>query len=242
MDKITKRILVTGFPHCGTTILRAKIGECESVFDQHYEFGDPANYNANSGYDWFVWKHPFLHTVFRNGGFKIKPNTEFKDEIIIPIIRNPWYVFTSLKKRGEKNNEFDINDNRQGHSLDYFFNAAEVFLDALKNNYKNVYPIKYEDMFVDNFKNLKEIFNKIGLKYSDDIFKKRTKTYLHNNNDYISDLNELEKKNGDIRVWQINQPFQNMNFKVDIPEEFSNRLSDSPLIKELGYTNPHIIN
>ena len=239
MNRTTKRILVTGFPHCGTTILRAKIGECESVFDQHYEFGDAANYNPNMGYDWFVWKHPFLHTEFRNNGFKIKPNSRFKDEIIIPIIRNPWYVFTSLKKRGEKNNEFDINDNRQGHSLVYFFNAAEVFLDALKNNYEGVYPIKYEDMFVDDFKNLKEIFDKIGLKYSDDIFKKRNKTYLINNNKYISDLNQLQN-DGDMRVWQINQSFENFNSNIDIPDNISESLKNHWAVQELGYTDPRI--
>jgi len=38
-NKITKRILVTGYPHCGTTMLRAKIGDCKNTYEQIREFG-----------------------------------------------------------------------------------------------------------------------------------------------------------------------------------------------------------
>jgi len=37
-----KTILVTGFPHCGTSILRAKIGECDNVYDDPRESRFPS--------------------------------------------------------------------------------------------------------------------------------------------------------------------------------------------------------
>lgn len=239
---ITKRILVTGFPHCGTTILRAKIGECKSVFDQHKEFGDSADYFPDMGYKWYVWKHPFLHSIFRNNTFKAKAQSNFADIIVIPIIRNPWYVFTSLKKRGEKTGEFDIRDGNQGHSLPYYFNAAEVFLDAVKNRYPNVYPIRYEDMFINNYAALRNVFDCIGLEYDENIFTTKTKTYLNNESEYIENLQDFENVNGNLRIWQINQNFENFNKNVDIPDDISDILTNHWTIKELGYSDPRVTN
>jgi hypothetical protein len=234
---MTKKVFVTGFPHSGTTILRGIIGKCDSVFDQHKEFGDPSNYNPNSPYDFFVWKHPFLPTVFRNNGYSVKPNSNFSDTIIIQIIRNPWYTFTSLYKRSLEFNEFSIFDNKNGHSLSYWENSAQRFLEAEENKYKDVYVIKYEDMFDNDFQKLKSIFESIGLKYSDAIFQ-NNKIIKHNNSEYIEDYD----KTGDVgelyRTWQINQPFQNMNKSVNIPNEFSEILSNSEIVKKIGYTKP----
>jgi hypothetical protein len=235
---MTKEILVTGFPHCGTTVLKAKIGECKNTYDEQKEFAEPAHYHPKMGYDFYVWKHPFLHEEFRNNTFSIKPHTKYVNTIIIPIIRNPWNVFSSLHKRGKATGDFSIYDNRQGHSLDYYNNAANVILDAIKNNYDNVYPIKYEDMFDNNFQALKDIFNKIGLEYNDDIFETKTKVYSHNNAKYIEDYDKFGKYNAEFRTWQINQPFKNMNSEVDIPDELSDILKNSNIIQELGYSDP----
>jgi hypothetical protein len=235
-----KKILVTGFPHCGTTILRAKVGECKRVLEQTIEFQDAHSFSQNANYDFYVWKTPFLSDEFRNFGFKTKDTNRFSETIVIPIIRNPWNVFTSLNKRGTLNSEFSIYDNRQGHSFGYYENAAYVILDAFKNNYKNVYPIKYEEMFDNNFQKLREIFDKIGLQYDDGIFETKTKEYKHNHAKLIENYNETNKYDGEFRAWQINQPFQNMNSEVDIPEDFSKLLGNSKIIQELGYSDPRL--
>jgi hypothetical protein len=239
---MVKKILVTGFPHCGTTILRAKIGQCENTYDCQKEFGDPPDFNPNMPYDFYVWKHPFLHSEFRNNGFSIKSQTNFADTIVIPIIRNPWNCFTSLYKRGVSHNEFSIYDNKQGHSISYYNNVCDVITDAIENNYTDVYPIRYEDMFDNNFKNLREIFDKIGLKYNDNIFQNTTKELLLNNSTYKKDISKIEIYSEPYRVWQINQPFKNMNDVVDIPDDFSEILKNSPSIQKLGYSDPRITN
>jgi hypothetical protein len=238
---MAKTILVTGFPHCGTTILRAKIGECKNVFEHTTESHGIAISAKNIKYDFEVCKTPAIPTEFRNKTFSIKDSVEkYKDTIVIPIIRNPWYVFTSLHKRGLQTGEFSIQDSKQLHSFPWFNNAAHVISDAFQNNYDNVYPIRYEDMFINNFEKLKEIFDKIGLKYDDNIFESKTKNYIHNNYKYIDGYDKNGKQDGSYRAWQINQPFKNMNNEVDIPDELSDMLLKSKFIQKLGYSDPRI--
>ena len=237
---MVKQILVTGFPHCGTTVLRAKIGECRNTQEQSKEFNDVTEFHPNMPYDFYVWKHPFLDTPFRNHTFAIKPDSKYVDTIVIPIIRNPWNIFSSLHKRGTQSGEFSIYDSRQGHSLPWYENTCEVIFDAFKNNYKNVYPIKYEDMFDNNFEKLRNIFDSIGLQYDDNIFETKTKEYKHNDCEYIDDYDKKDLQDGEYRMWQINQPFKNMNGDINLPDDFSQMLANSPSIQKLGYSDPRI--
>jgi hypothetical protein len=239
---MTQKILVTGYAHCGTTILRAKVGECKNTYEQNGEFSQASEYNSNMPFDFYVWKHPFLHPEFRNNGFSIKPNTTLSDTIIIPIIRNPWNVFTSLYTKSKYEKSFSIYDNTHGYSLSYYTNAAEVIYDAMQKNYEGIYPIKYEDMFDDNFKALKNIFDKIGLQYNESVFLNKTKNYKFNGMgeydtyDSLPTYNEFKQ----YRAWQINQPFENMNKNVDLPDDFSKMLENSEIINKLGYSDPRI--
>ena len=237
---MVKQILVTGFPHCGTTVLRAKISECRNTKEQFREFGAPTEFNPNMPYDFYVWKTPFLPTEFRDKTFSIKSETVYKDTIVIPIIRNPWNVFSSLYKRGIQTGDFSIYDNRQGQSLAYYNNACQVMIDAFEKNYEDVYPIKYEDIFDNNYQKLKEIFDKIGLQYDDSIFETKTKEYKHNDCEYIDDYDKKDLQDGLYRMWQINQPFKNMNSDINLPDDFSEMLAKSPSIQKLGYSDPRI--
>lgn len=235
---MTKKILVTGFPHCGTTILRAIIGNCKNVFDQTKEFSDPTEYRPDMPFEFYVWKHPFLHREFRDFGFQHKPNTKFSDTIIVPIIRNPWNVFTSLHKRGMETGEFSVLNDKQGHSIPYYENTAHRILEVIENPIEGVYPIKYEDMFENNFQNLKTIFDSIGLEYDDSTFDNSSKKFVHNSVSYQHGY--TGEYDNTYRVKQINEPIQNMNGKVDIPEEINERLLKSEIIKKLKYSNETI--
>jgi hypothetical protein len=82
----------------------------------------------------------------------------------------------------------------------------------------------------------------IGLKYDDDIFYKKTKEYIHSSGIRLKDIdiNSISYKENRLayRTWQINQPFQNMNSEVDIPDELSHILKNSNIIQEFGYFDP----
>jgi hypothetical protein len=95
-------------------------------------------------------------------------------------------------------------------------------------------------MFDNNFQTLKNIFDKIGLQYDDNIFETKTKEYKHNDCEYIDDYDKKDLQNGEYRMWQINQPFKNMNTHIILPDDFSELLANSPSVQKLGYSDPRI--
>ena len=240
---MVKKILVTGFAHSGTTVLRAKIGECKNTAECPNESPTPPTFHPEMPFDFYVWKNPFLPTEIRNFGFSNKPNSFYADCIVIPIIRNPWNVFSSMYRKSKlTNNEFSIYDSRHAFSLPWYENACNVIAAAFENNYPDVYPIKYEEMFDNNFEKLRIILDKIGMQYDDDIFIKRTKDYIFNNTHLRPEHNNsLDYDRFDeLRTWQINQPFKNMNADIDLPDDFSQMLANSPSVQKLGYSDPRI--
>tara|TARA_B110000971_G_scaffold22030_1_gene19947 strand:- start:15778 stop:15966 length:189 start_codon:yes stop_codon:yes gene_type:complete len=54
-----KKILIVGFPHCGTTILRSIIGKCSNVTEQFYEEYDHLNNNCICNTEFYIMKTPF---------------------------------------------------------------------------------------------------------------------------------------------------------------------------------------
>ena len=104
----------------------------------------------------------------------------------------------------------------------------------------NTYLIRYEDIFDNNYQELKNILNSIGLNYTNNIF---------DNSKYenIVDINyknipiEKEpdnKEHGKYRTWQVNQPFINNNTpsKINITYEQAQKLLENQYVK-LVYPN-----
>lgn len=238
-----KNILITGYPHTGTSILKSKFGECKNLHEVigECDFVHERLISDSGDKPFILVKSPVLPLEIRKNGIGCQFYKNYK---IILVIRNPWYLFTSLIKRGFNplsgcKNHLDFN---YFHTIEEYFVACKIFIDAQKNNYPNVYTIKYEDFFQNNFDNIKKIMEDIGLEFTNDIFEKKTKNYS------IDPRVEIPKEkpkdlsqNRLYRNWQINQPFQNMNGEVDIPDELSDMLENSPIIKELGYTDPRKI-
>ena len=228
-----KTILVTGFPHCGTSILRAKIGECDNVYDDPRESRFPsaeARIKAReSKSEFLVWKDPLLpHPLFKDGYTHLEYMPNYKNRIIFFILRNPYYAFSSLVD-GWFMNPYSS----ENQMLAVYERTAKIWLDFKENPhaFPNVYPIRYEDMFDNDFKLLKDIFNEIGLKYSDDIFLNRSREY------------EMVSYRGKaiIREAQINKPFVNNNGmkEVKLSYHLTNNLDRNLLIQnKLGYKNP----
>jgi hypothetical protein len=242
-----KKILITGFPHTGTSILKSKMGECTNLYECPFEyFSINQNDILNSGDKEFVLKKtPILPVEIRANTLQgTQSGFEYGDYIIIFVIRNPWNVFTSIMKQGfNPLNKLQPNEGSEYFiRVDEYLAAAKFFLEASNGDYENIYSIRYEDFFPNNFQKLKELFDSIGLEYTNEIFTTRSKNYIHAPNvnyDNIDSTNvSYNKDRLELRTWQINQPFQNMNGDVDIPDELSDILENSPIIKQLGYTDP----
>ena len=193
-------------------------------------------------------KYPMLPIDIRAGGiaYTRHPDSRYYDYTIILVMRNPWNVYTGMVKAGSNPlNKLTVD----GGSNDYYSKveeyevAANYFLQAERNNYENIYAIKYEDFFPNDFQKLRELFDSLKLNYTEDIFYNRSKDYIHWPEKNLKNIKEDVSYQSDrygYRTWQINQPFQNMNGEIDIPNELDKRLKESEIIKELGYIDPRI--
>lgn len=197
-----KKIIIFGFPHCGTTILRCIISHIDNVYEIQDEILKIDENNINYiNYNFVLGKWPY----FIN---KNELLTNYSDYIKIFIIRNPLYVFSSLNKRFL----YDINDTE--HTINKYIETITQF-----NNFKNtkdidnLFLIKYEDMFENNYKNLKYIFDEIGFNYNDNIF--NNSNYINKvqfqNNITIPEKIPPDYKHTEYRLFQINQKFENNN-------------------------------
>ena len=195
------KILICGFPHCGTTILKSIIGHIdyvEEIIDETDKIDE--TYKTEEG-KYILCKYPFTLKKFFQ--------TEYDDYIKIFIIRNPLFVFTSLNKRFSNNIPF-------GHCIERYIQTAKLFIDCRNDLPKNTYLIRYEDLFENNYQQIRNILDSIGIKYTDEIFDNtKYKNQLFKTVELV-DYIPSPKDNERYRTWQINQPFvfNNNNSKI----------------------------
>lgn len=227
------------------------MGECTNLYECPYEHYTITSENIKRSGDseFILRKTPVIPIEIRANTLAQSRvvGSEYGDYIIIFVIRNPYNVFTSLSKVGfDPLTKIGPNEGIEyHHSLGEYIAASKFFLEAMSGKYPNIYTIKYEDFFPNDYQKLKELMDSIGLEYDNSIFDNKTKEYTHWLNSNLSNINpnELDYKNrrGEYRTWQINQPFQNMNGEVNISDELSEILENSPIIQQLGYTDPRKI-
>ena len=207
-----KKIIIFGFPHCGTTILRSIISHIDNVYEIIDEVSTIDDNNKDYiNYNFVLCKYPYL----------IDENillTKYSNYIKIFIIRNPLYVFSSLNKR------FKHNKLNNSHSINKYIDTVNEFNKFTHTKiFDKLFLIKYEDIFEYNYKNLKYIFDEIGFNYNDDIFdnSKYKNNVQYGNNIPIPKEIPSNHQHTEYRLFQINQKFENKNDnnKIDLTEE-----------------------
>jgi hypothetical protein len=230
-----KKIIIFGFPHCGTTILRSIIGHIDNVYEHPFETNKITDEIIKEAYsridivDAIIIKDPFIRDYYFT--------SDYDDYIKIFLIRNPYHVFSSLNKRFKS---YKIPSN---HSINEWEKVACKFISMRdriikSRDYDNFYCIRYEDLFKNNFKSICNILDNIGLRYDYTIFNNidRDNRAGHFEIRYIR--GKPPNKNHDsYRTWQINQPFQNMNTpdKIDLTDIQIKTLESSIIAKKLKY-------
>ena len=194
-----KKILICGFPHCGTTILKCILGHIPEVFEiieEVYNFDNFLSFDIeDENKNYIVGKCPWYCK-------EITTLEKYKDFCIIFIIRNPVYVFSSLNERFRHNIP-------TCHSIDRYINICKSIM--IEKDKPNHYFIKYEELFDNDYENLKRVLNNIGLVYNSDIFNNteyENKSFLkiNKNNINVSQVNHVQ-----YRTNQINKEFINNN-------------------------------
>ena len=198
----SQKILICGFTHCGTSILKSIIGHIEDVEEIYNEI---RVITKKSDKKFILGKYPFTYDDFFD--------KKYKDYIKIFIIRNPLFVFSSLNKRFN----YRIPNN---HNFDCYINTLTKFIKYKNNPKKNIYTIKYEDLFENNYEELKKILNDIGFQYDYSIFDNSKYTNVIINGVKLVDKKPKNKNHGLYRTWQINKPFISNNdiSKIDLNE------------------------
>jgi len=204
-----KKIIIFGFPHCGTTILRAIIGHIEEVYEiigetKKININESEILKTNPEKKYILCKDPYIDNNFYTA--------KYSDYIKIFILRNPLYVISSINRRFK--NKKIINN----HSLSEYIKTCKLFNKKNEENEKinNLYHIKYEDLFDNNYQNLKDLFNKIGFNYTDDIFDNSKYTnfshvHIKQNPSSIKNVKYTDVNHDFFRNMQINEPFVNNN-------------------------------
>ena len=198
----SQKILIFGFPHCGTSILKSIIGHIEDVEEIYNEI---QVITKKSDKKFILGKCPYTYDKFFD--------KKYKDYIKIFIIRNPLFVFSSLNKRFN----YRIPNN---HTFACYINTLKKFIKYKTNPEKNIYTIKYEDLFENNYDELKKILNDIGFQYDDSIFDNSKYTNVILTGVKLVDKKPQNNNHGKYRTWQINQPFISNNdiSKIDLNE------------------------
>lgn len=228
-DTITK-ILIHGFPHCGTSILKSIIGHANDVYEYPYEASMVTNQMINEAKKqkkkYVLIKYPFTSKQFFEHNYK--------DYIKIFIIRNPYFVFSSLNKRLS----YKIPGN---HSIKEYLKTAQLFLSNVHSKQNNTHCIKYEDLFPNDFKSIKDILNKSNIQFTNDIFNNNNKNNIIVKGVKIENIKNKPSNKDHIlfRTWQINQPFKYSDTpdKIDLLNIQFNELNND-IIKKLEYIYP----
>ena len=96
--------------------------------------------------------------------------------------------------------------------------GVKLFINYRNNVDKNVYTIKYEDLFENNYQELRNILDSIGIKYTDDIFDNTQYTNVIVSGVTIENVKPQNTQHEEYRTWQINQQFisNNCASKIDL--------------------------
>lgn len=226
MEK-TQKMIIIGFPHCGTSILKSIFGHIDDV----EEINGESKYCKNpTTKKYIICKTPYVKPL--------DSISKYKDYIMIFIIRNPLFVFSSLNKR------FKYNIPPNGHSYESYIYTIKKFIDYSTNPRKNIYTIRYEDLFENNYYNLKKLINKIGIEYDDTIFDNTKYTNVIIPNTRLVDTKPKNTDHSLYRTWQINQPFVSNNVisKIDLTEIQKKELTSNPYILQVYPNIKSILN
>lgn len=217
---MVKKILIFGFAHSGTTILKSIIGHIDDVQEIYPEQKIIKPEQLKTDKEYIVCKWPQVLPIF------LEPS--YQDYIKIFIIRDPRWVFSSLNRRGNQKmlSRYSLQAYSRNCQLFYQFRDSSKI--------SNLYTIRYEDMFDNNFSSLQQILDSIGLSYDNTIFDNRLFKNICNHKDpnIPKEKPDEKKKHGLFRKWQINQPIMNMNEpqKIDLTEEQRQQILSSQTI------------
>lgn len=197
------KILIVGFPHSGTTILRELIGRHTDIFSfKTHEYKKvPSEYN-NKKIPCVKW--PYFEEEFLTN--------KYIEYLKIFIIRDPRFSLSSIFTRFG-------NLNRNKHTIKDWDRTAKKFLEL--RDAKDWICIRYEDLFDNNIKIFEEVFNKLEIPYQD--IKNIELEAVTN-----EDIPDAITQHKEFRFWQVKQKLKNHNqpHKITLTDNYIKIIAD----------------
>lgn len=236
-------ILVVGFPHGGTTITRKLIGNIDGILDHPNEID--AIMQVNSSHFLKKIEGTDHKAIVVKSPFTPQNITNYKNFKIVFVLKNPYDIYGSIRKRFKSESHYTKSYVGR-YGVNVYVSLAKTWLNIRNNpdKYTNIYPIKYEEMFENDYEKVKDMVKWLGFEWNDNIVNSdRVAGHQNWNNRPIPKVdnpNTLKNTGADnvpLRYWQINQPFQNMTgqSKCYIFKNTKTQLDKLPILKELGY-------
>lgn len=187
------KILVTGFNHSGTSILRKIIGNHKDIADIWLEVSK--NHILYNKYPekFVVMKAPNLNR------FILAACRNLKNIKVIAIVRDPRDCFVSLEQRYGGRYPFAT---LKSEWIECVKNSLEV------SAWPHGYLVRYEDLFKNNYEEIKKIFEFIGLNYYEEIVTKNTERQAPIWGNAVPEKEPPRTEQPLFRSYQIHQPFK----------------------------------
>jgi hypothetical protein len=150
---------------------------------------------------------------------------------IVMIIKNPYDIFGSITKRFGHLNQ-------QHHTINDWINHAKLFLKFKNSPADNVFVMKYEEMFKNDFAKVKSMFEFLGLQYTEkEIIHSQRKAYITSERLHIAPVAPARTSHGPFRQWQMNQKIKNMTGESSkfLSPDIIKELNALSTVKELDY-------
>lgn len=234
-----RRILVTGFPHCGTSIVKCKLGECDNVHEHPFEApavtAGMVEEALAHGKDTVVIKHPVIPAELLNARMDPSKTETYRDYAVVFLLRHPARVFASILRRFTL--QF-VYQRARGHHVPDYERAAQLFLACRAQPRPQVLPIKYEELFEDGGARFLKLMAAAGLRHAPDILSRQLKP-VHLIEPRVLQVPERRPacdQHGLYRTWQINQAFRNMDDDAppaQLPDDMAQQLRACPAASAL---------
>ena len=203
MFKNKKIIFIFGFHHSGTTMLRTTLSHIDNSYTI-IEETDPDSCEKiieSTNYKYYILKNPEIKKKY----FQDKYNQIYK----IFLIRNPLCVISSCNKRYPDKLK---DQNYVSRNMTNYLDMVKAY--CLEDQINNMFHLKYENMFLNQYQYIKEILNKISIDFTDMIFDNTLYCNISHRNQTFSEIpatrpQDIHHKN--LRLYQINQQFINNN-------------------------------
>jgi hypothetical protein len=225
------RILVAGFPHSGTTILRKVVGNHPDVFDYHEN--ETLRYPRGRGLAVLNRLLPYEYSGKKHVVYKIpRHNVErgTNADRIIYIIKNPLDVFSSLQLRSGS----ILPDSCTPVAWQAY---ARYFLE--KPIGRKHYKVRYEDLFGNDFAGLRMIFAWLGLDWDGSVLNTESRFAPTRYKGEEPKAEPPRSQHAAFRAWQTAQKFQNMagRNRHYLDEQMRQLLEKLAEARSLGYAD-----